>query len=72
MRDGQWKLFMPVRRNGGEVELFDLATDISESNNVAKNHPDVVARLSKSLTAWVAELPEQYQKSDDSQRKREE
>ncbi|MEX0819194.1 MAG: sulfatase-like hydrolase/transferase [Pirellulaceae bacterium] len=62
MRDGKWKLHLP-RKQRGEIELYDLSTDASESKNVAEQHPDVVARLRKRLQAWVAELPEQYEKA---------
>jgi len=43
VRSGDWKAI----RNGREfrVELYDLATDIGESRDVAAAHPDVVARL---------------------------
>ena len=46
IRVGDWKA---IRQNmsRGElaVELYDLATDISEERNVAEEHPDIVARL---------------------------
>jgi arylsulfatase A len=48
VRSGNWKLI-----NGG---LYDLSKDISESNNVAKDNPEVVARLKALLTAHKAEL----------------
>jgi N-acetylgalactosamine-6-sulfatase len=63
MRDGKWKLHLP-RKQRGEVELYDLSADPSESNNVAEQHPDVVARLARKLRTWVAELPDQYEKRD--------
>ncbi|MEL7500714.1 MAG: sulfatase-like hydrolase/transferase [Planctomycetota bacterium] len=61
MRTGKWKLHLP-RRQRGEPELYDVSTDPSESQNVADKHPEVVARLSKTLRAWVAELPADYEK----------
>jgi len=39
VRSGHWKL--------KGKELFDLVNDISEQHNVAKDHPDVLARLTK-------------------------
>lgn len=61
IRDGKWKLHLNRRRNQ-DIELYDLSVDPSESNNVAKEHPEVVARLSKKLRSWVAELPDRYEK----------
>jgi arylsulfatase A-like enzyme len=61
MRVDDWKLHLNVRR-GEKVELYNLAIDPSESHNVAAEHPDVTKRLSKTLRAWVAELPKQYAK----------
>ncbi|WP_135555145.1 sulfatase family protein [Paenibacillus cymbidii] len=48
VRDGNWKLH--VWRNGQEVrELYDLAADVGETNNVAEAQPEVVARLEQLL-----------------------
>ncbi|MBN1482588.1 DUF4976 domain-containing protein [candidate division KSB1 bacterium] len=33
----------------GELELYDLSTDIGEQNNVAKAHPDIVAKIKDIL-----------------------
>ncbi len=63
IRDGKWKLHLGKRR-GQTVELYDLSNDPSESNNVASRHADVVARLTKKLNAWVAQLPKAYDKAD--------
>jgi len=41
IRCGNWKL----RRVKKEVELFDLEADISEQNNLAATHPEIVTRL---------------------------
>jgi len=62
IRDGQWKMHLP-RRQRGDVELYDLSQDPSESKNVAHQHPDVVASLTKKVQTWVGELPVEYQKS---------
>lgn len=61
VRSGRWKLMYPQTYNspepgnGGipgkgvrkklELSLFDLQSDVGESNNVADQHPDVVDRL---------------------------
>ena len=46
VRDGQWKLFLT-----DTLKLFDLQQDPGESNNVAEDHPAVVARLEATLAA---------------------
>jgi arylsulfatase len=64
IRVGDWKAIREKLHGGakaktkpGEVQLFDLAKDIGESDDVADKHPDVVARLS-------ALMKEQHVKSD--------
>jgi arylsulfatase A-like enzyme len=43
VRMGKWKL---VRHRSNEpFELYDLSKDISEKNNLAAQHPDIVARI---------------------------
>jgi len=41
VRMGKWKA---VKGKRG-IELFDLRTDVSEKDNVAEHHPDVVAKI---------------------------
>jgi arylsulfatase A-like enzyme len=36
----------------GKIELYDLAADISEKNDLAKSRPDVANRLRKRLASW--------------------
>ncbi len=48
VRCGKWKL----KKN----ELFDLSKDISESNNVARQNPEVAAELKKLLDEHKREL----------------
>jgi arylsulfatase A-like enzyme len=55
IRDGNWKLL--ANADGPRVELYDLATDRAERNNVAADEPEVVGRLLERLLAWRAEWP---------------
>jgi arylsulfatase len=50
IRSGNWKL---VSRYPDGWELYDLAADRVEEHNVAKQHPDVVARLAAEWDAWA-------------------
>ena len=65
IREDQWKLIHPTRSKNGEIELYDIINDPGEKQNVARQHPDVVARLSTKVEAWVATLPKDYLKTDD-------
>jgi len=55
IRDGQWKLLLNSDRS--RVELYDIAADPSEQNNLASQQADVVARLSEKVLAWQKTLP---------------
>jgi arylsulfatase A-like enzyme len=52
--DGTWKLIQNTTRPPDlpEFELFDYAKDPLNEKNVAAEHPDVVARLSKAIAGW--------------------
>jgi hypothetical protein len=39
----------------GKTELFDLAKDPGETNNVADRHPDIVKDLESRLLAYAKE-----------------
>ncbi|MDU1905897.1 MAG: arylsulfatase [Dysgonomonas sp.] len=42
----RWENWKLIRQNTGkEFELYNLKTDESETNNIAKQHPDIVNRL---------------------------
>jgi arylsulfatase A-like enzyme len=58
VRKGPWKLILPRQKNAPELswlgryidnvdehQLYNLENDISETSNVAKQHPEVVADL---------------------------
>ncbi len=60
---GKWKLLLTYDgetnrhksthpRTEKRPQLFDLETDVSEENNLAKNHPEVVAELAKEIEDW--------------------
>jgi arylsulfatase A-like enzyme len=55
LRDGPWKLL--ISADGSHAELYDVVTDRSESRDVAREHPDVVKRLSEQALAWRQSLP---------------
>jgi hypothetical protein len=53
MRDGDWKL---LRFPDRPPELFNLALDSAEQNNLASAHPDMVRDLMRRQFAWELEL----------------
>ena len=56
VRFGDWK---GVRQNvakdpNGPIELYNLRDDIGEKNNIAKQHPEIVAKIAGYMkTAWT-------------------
>ncbi|MFM7057193.1 MAG: sulfatase [Planctomycetota bacterium] len=50
IRSGRWKLleFLEDHR----VELYDLETDLSQTNNLAESAPDTTSELLKKLNLW--------------------
>jgi len=52
--DGDWKLIRNTARHEGtpEFELYDFIKDPLNKTDVAAQHPDIVARLSKQLEGW--------------------
>jgi arylsulfatase A-like enzyme len=53
MREGNWKL---VRLPDKPAELYDLGSDLRESNNLAAEKPELAAKLTATLDAWDKEL----------------
>ena len=49
VREGDWKL---VGGESGQPQLFNLATDLGESTDLAAERPEVLARLSKAYDQW--------------------
>ena len=55
VRDGKWKFLCEY--DGSEPELYDMASDVGEKNNVAANHPKLVVRLTKACIAGHKSMP---------------
>ncbi len=50
IRVGDWKAVRQNMTKGNlDIELYNIATDIGEENDVAKDHPDLVAKLAKMM-----------------------
>ncbi|WP_345268213.1 sulfatase-like hydrolase/transferase [Nibrella viscosa] len=55
MRQGQWKLL--TNDNGSGTELYNLAIDPSEKNDVSAQEPSLVSTMKAKLLAWRKALP---------------
>jgi arylsulfatase A len=74
-RVGNWKAIQPdLSSTSGEIELYDLDRDLSETNNVATQHPDVVKRMREIFetahqpsSQWGWENNKQKAQSDKSE-----
>jgi arylsulfatase A-like enzyme len=55
VREGDWKL---LQHNGGELELYNIASDPSETTNLTADHPEVVARLQAMYQEWQSTHPQ--------------
>ncbi|MCX8038235.1 MAG: sulfatase-like hydrolase/transferase [Candidatus Sumerlaeia bacterium] len=53
VRKGHWKW---IEGETTETELYDLSKDISESNNLAAQHPEKVKELAAAFEKWNAEM----------------
>ncbi|MEX0321889.1 MAG: sulfatase [Puniceicoccaceae bacterium] len=51
-----WKLV--TNKKGDYVELYDIAKDVYEKNDLKEMKPEVVQELHKMLTVWQDSLPE--------------
>ena len=50
IRQGDWKLIEFF--DTGTIELYNLADDPQEQNNLADKHPDMAAELARRLAGW--------------------
>ena len=53
IRSGKWKLL--VNGDRSDAQLYDMEKDKFEKNNIANEHPDLVAKLSKKVCKWYEE-----------------
>ena len=56
VREGDWKLL--ANDGGADVELYDLARDPMEKQDMAASEPEVRGRLLAKLKKWLAQLPQ--------------
>lgn len=54
IRDGDWKLVEQFE--DGSLELYNLATDVGETRNVATEQPQRVEQMAAALRAWRARV----------------
>jgi arylsulfatase A-like enzyme len=52
LSDNRYKLLV----NGKDKHLYDLTADLGETKDLAGENPEIVAKMSKSLEAWVASV----------------
>lgn len=46
VRMGKWKvLWKDLKKGNKEVELFNLETDLTETTNIASNHPEIIEKF---------------------------
>jgi len=55
MREGNWKLLCDY--DGTKPQLYDLAKDRAETTNLAAQHTERVADMSKALLTWHQSMP---------------
>lgn len=54
-----WGFITGKKQQIDELELYHLKTDPGEQKNVARDHPEVVAKLKKQLLDWDASIQRQ-------------
>ncbi|PQJ75683.1 sulfatase [Polaribacter gangjinensis] len=53
VREGDWKL---LAYRSGKLELFNIAKDASEKDEISKNHPEKVKQMVAKLVQWEKEM----------------
>jgi arylsulfatase A-like enzyme len=66
VREGSWKYILALRE--GTEELYDLGRDPNEQHNVAKEQPELTARLRQRLAAWTEANRRQYEHAAEPER----
>lgn len=62
IREGDWKLIHYYE--DGRVELFNLGSDLEEKRDVARQRPELVAKLSETLFSFLNEVGARYPEPD--------
>jgi arylsulfatase A-like enzyme len=69
VRMGSWKAVRP--QAGEPLELYDLRTDVAEKNNVARQHPEILAKMESYLKTartesaqWPIKKPQKKEERD--------
>lgn len=55
LQEGKWK-FLARSTSDNTPELYDLSTDIGETQNLASKNPKVLKQLLAKMEAWESEL----------------
>ena len=55
VRDGDWKFIEHYDTGTARAELYDLARDLGETNNLAAQEPKRADEMRRALTKWLAE-----------------
>jgi arylsulfatase A-like enzyme len=55
VRSGNWKCYLDFQ--GQNLQLYDLATDISERHNIAAQHPEIAESLRQQTLRWNESMP---------------
>lgn len=58
VRNAKWKLVHNRNQPDAKPQLFDLAADIGEANDVSEKHPEILNPMLERLKAWESELVE--------------
>jgi hypothetical protein len=64
--DNRYKLICP---NPDKWELYDLTVDISESNDIADKHPEMVKRMKGELQKWQQSVANSFKGLDYPEKK---
>ena len=57
VRIGDWKGVIPNWYKSQKLELYNLKTDLGEKNNVADKHPDIIAKMKKTIAEAHVDSP---------------
>ena len=54
VRRGQWKLIQSLETEA--FQLFNTSTDISETNDLERDHPEIASDLDAAAMRWLDDL----------------